>query len=121
LSDAALAVLEGMTEARRRDGYVFPGQRRGQPLAADALQYVLRQICRADSTPHGFRATFRTWVSESTNFPSEVAEMALGHQVGSAVERAYARSDQMEKRRRLADAWAAYCGGERGRLVSIAR
>ena len=75
---------------------------------------------RADSTPHGFRSSFRTWCAEATNFPSELAELALGHQIGSATERAYARSDMMEKRRRLAAAWAADCGGERGRVVSIA-
>jgi integrase len=121
LSDPAVAVIKKMESIRQSD-FVFPGQRRGRPQSADILQFALRRLGRPDVTPHGFRSSFRTWVSESTSFPSEVAEMALGHQVGSAVERAYARSDQMEKRRRLADAWAAYCAGEGGRrVVALAR
>lgn len=62
-------------------------------------------------TVHGFRSTFRDWVAEQTSFPSEVIEMALAHKVGDAVVRAYMRTDQFEKRRALAEAWAAYCDG----------
>ena len=119
LSDPALAVLTEM-QAVRKSHFVFPGRRHGRPFTADVLQYVLRQMGRADLTPHGFRSSLRTWCAEATNFPSELAELALGHQVGTSTERAYARSDMMEKRRRLAAAWAAYCGRERGQVVSIA-
>ena len=63
-------------------------------------------------TAHGFRSTFRDWVAERTNFPSEVAEMALAHAVGDKVEAAYRRDDLFEKRRQLAEAWAQYCDGE---------
>ncbi len=43
--------------------------------------------------PHGFRSSFRDWVAEATNPPHEVAETALGHTVGGAVERSYRRTD----------------------------
>ncbi len=33
---------------------------------------------------------------------------STAHRVGSAVEQAYRRSDQFEKRRQLAQAWARY-------------
>jgi integrase len=64
---------------------------------------------RDDLTAHGFRSTFRDWAAERTNFPSEVAEMALAHMVGTKVEAAYRRGDMFDKRRRLMVAWAEFC------------
>jgi integrase len=60
-------------------------------------------------TAHGFRATFRTWAEEIATFPHAVIEQAMGHQVGGQVERAYRRTDVLEQRRKLMDAWVAYC------------
>jgi integrase len=57
---------------------------------------------------HGFRTSFRTWVQEQTDYPREVAEIALAHVVGNAVEEAYARSDLFGKRRAMTDDWAAF-------------
>ena len=45
---------------------------------------------------HGFRATFRTWAAETTNYPREVCEMALARTLGSKVEAAYNRGDLLE-------------------------
>jgi integrase len=59
-------------------------------------------------TVHGFRSSFRDWAAECTNFPAEVAEMALAHVVDDKVEAAYRRGDLFEKRRQLADAWERY-------------
>lgn len=64
---------------------------------------------RAGITPHGFRGTFRDWVAEQTNFPSEVCELALAHSVGSDTEREYQRGDLFKKSARLMNACAAYC------------
>ena len=75
-------------------------------------------------TAHGCRATFRTWAQEQTNFPREIAEMALGHVVGTEVERAYARSDLLAKRSAIMDAWAKFCATPRpqsGKVVPINR
>ena len=66
-----------------------------------AFLMLLRRMGRDDLTAHGFRSTFRDWAAERTNFPSEVAEMALAHAVGDKVEAAYRRGDLFEKRRRL--------------------
>ena len=60
-------------------------------------------------TAHGFRATLKTWADEVATFPHAVVEMALGHAVGNAVERAYRRTDLLDMRRKLMDAWAAHC------------
>lgn len=59
-------------------------------------------------TVHGFRSAFRDWAAEEGNHPREVAELSLGHKVGSEVERAYARSDLLSKRRELMESWNAY-------------
>lgn len=60
-------------------------------------------------TAHGLRSSFRDWRAERTNFPSEVAEMALAHLVGNKVEAAYRRGDLYGKRQQLMDHWAAFC------------
>ena len=63
-------------------------------------------------------AAFRDWAAEETSFPREVAEAALAHVVGDSTERAYRRGDALEQRRRLMEAWAAFC--RRGCEVSSA-
>jgi integrase len=110
LSDAALRIVGKMAKIRH-DDFVFPGIRTGRPLGSTALFYLLRRIGRGDLTAHGFRSAFRDWVAESTAFPTEVAEMALAHTVGAAVERAYRRGDLFDKRRQMMDAWAHFCEG----------
>jgi integrase len=82
---------------------------RPTPLSDMTLTAVLRRMGRGDLTAHGFRSTFRDWCSEATNYPSEVAEMALAHTVGDKVEAAYRRGDLFERRRRLMQDWANFC------------
>jgi integrase len=99
LSEAALAILAALPRVCER---VFPGL--GQHAILKAVQRVDPAV-----TAHGFRSAFRDWTAERTSFPSEVAELALAHTVGDAVERAYRRGDLLDKRRKLMDAWASYC------------
>ena len=73
-----------------------------------AMPMILRRG-KIDATVHGFRSSFRDWVSEETNHPPEVAEMALAHVIGSKVEAAYRRKDLLEKRRLLLNDWEIYC------------
>jgi len=109
LSDAAMAILGRMTERRVSD-FVFPGRDPGRPLGQGAvLEYLRAPLHRPDLTAHGFRSTFRDWAAERTSYPAEVAEMALAHSVGNAVEQAYRRSDLFDRRRRLMQEWATFC------------
>src|SRR5215831_11802486 len=108
LSEPALSILAAMQEKRESE-FVFPGGKAGRPLSNMALLMTLRQMGRGDITAHGFRSSFRDWVAERTNFPSEVAEMALAHVVSDKVEAAYRRGNLFGKRRQLAEAWARYC------------
>lgn len=80
----------------------------GKPLSIMAIPMALRRA-GVDATVHGFRSSFRDWVSEETNHPSEVGEMALAHTISNKVEAAYRRKDLLEKRRLLMDDWQAYC------------
>ena len=71
------------------------------------LSAVLRRMGVA-AVPHGFRSTFRDWASERTNYPRDVAEMALAHAIGDKVEAAYRRGDLFKKRRLMMTDWAKF-------------
>jgi integrase len=116
LSPKAMTILEEMKPlAQATDGssdgnaFVFPGGKRGQPLSSMAFLMLLRRMKRGDLTAHGFRSSFRDWAAERTNFPSEVAEMALAHTVSNRVEQAYRRGDLFERRRRMMTVWSTFC------------
>jgi integrase len=108
LSASAVAILNLLISVRDSD-FVFPGRKRGRPLSPMALVMVLRRM-KVNATVHGFRSAFRDWVGERSAFPRELAEAALAHLVGDAVERAYRRGDALEKRRELMEAWARFVG-----------
>ena len=89
--------------------YVFPAPRDGPMHAREALR-VLHRLCPDKAVSHGFRSAFSDWAHERTAYPPHVIEQALGHVVGTAVERAYRRTDLFEQRRRLMQQWSEYCG-----------
>ena len=83
-------------------------------LAAVIRRMNKREVVWADDTgkpvvPHGLRATFGTWAQEHTNYPTELREHALAHNVGSATTKSYERGSQFEKRRALMQDWANFC------------
>lgn len=88
--------------------YVFEGQKRNQPLSNMSMLMLLRRMKVEGVTVHGFRSTFRDWAGEVAHVPREVAEMSLAHKVDSNVERAYARSDLLDKRRVLMERWSDF-------------
>jgi integrase len=105
-------VIELLAGLYREDGnaHVFIGSQPGSGLSNMAMTTVLRRMGRGDITVHGTaRSAFRDWAAERTNFPREVAEMALAHVVGDKVEAAYRRGDLFAKRKALMEAWAKYC------------
>lgn len=100
LSPAAIALLE--VQPRTGD-VVFPILKEG------SFRVVLAAFGHGDIDPHGFRSSFRDWSAECTDYPREIAELALAHTVGSEVERAYRRTTLIEKRRELMTQWAQFC------------
>ena len=108
LSELTLAVLDRMEPFRRNsDDHIFLGWRTGRPIGAQWLLKCCNRV-RPGVTVHGFRSSFRDWAAEN-DVSGELAELALAHIVGSAVERAYRRSDRLAERRELAERWAVYC------------
>jgi hypothetical protein len=109
LSDAAVALLRQQEQALLAGtNVVFPSVRDHKPLSDMTLTAVLRRMQRNDLTVHGFRSTFRDWAAEATDYPQEMAEMALAHVVSNKVEAAYRRGDMLEKRREMMQKWAEF-------------
>jgi len=117
LSPAAVDVFN-RAAALRTEGsdLVFYGLKRGRSLSDMTLLKVLRDSGEP-FTVHGFRSAFRDWVAEQTSFAGEVAEAALAHAIPNKVEAAYKRTDFLQKRRKLMEAWAAYCEPRAARNV----
>lgn len=80
-------------------------------LAAGGAGFVDR-VSKRPAVPHGLRSTFRDWVAERTHYPGDMAEVALAHKLGNAVEASYRRGDMIEKRRAMMAAWADYLTGK---------
>lgn len=108
LSGEALKVI---SEARRhaRGGFLFPSQRKGVISDATMARHMERR--GMVERPHGFRTSLRVWAAEVAGVSFEVGETALSHTVGSAVTRAYLRTDYLEQRRDLLDRWARFVAG----------
>jgi integrase len=113
LSKRVIVLLQSLP---REAEWVFPGSQKGKPIHSAAMDMALPRV---DVTVHGFRSTFRDWAAEQTNFPRDVAEMALAHTVGDKTEAAYRRGDLFDKRRQLAEAWAQYCASPRVNFADV--
>lgn len=115
LSKAALDIVnEAKAEGR---GLLFEG-RRGKPLTSRGIELYLDRR-NEPGRPHGFRTSFRTWVQDNDVCAFEVAETILNHKIGSSVERSYARSDLLERRAPVMEAWANFVMNGSGNVVSL--
>jgi len=108
LSGRAVAILRRLERTRGDGEFVFPGHAKGKPLSNMAMGMALRRL-KLGVTVHGFRSSFRDWGGNETTFPREIVETALAHVVGDKAEQAYRRSDALERRRKLMEAWASFC------------
>ena len=109
LPSAALDLLQALQTSQETDELVFSSGGRG--LSNMAMLQLLRRI-EAGKTVHGFRSSFRIWAAEKSGFSSDAAELALAHVSGSIIERTYMRSDLLDLRRELMEAWAGHVSGE---------
>lgn len=106
LCQRSLQILEIAKSNDPKSRYLF--SKNGKHLCNMAMLMLARRLSTG-ITVHGFRSTFRDWVSEETDHSPEVAEMALAHTIGSKVEQAYRRGKLLERRRLLMNDWASYC------------
>ena len=106
LSTGAIAVLKDAQALPTNDSpYIFPnGLTPNRALSENALSYMLRRV-GIPAVVHGFRSSFRDWAAEKTDASFAVMELALAHGVGSSVVQSYARSDLLDRRRRLMQEW----------------
>jgi len=109
LSERALEILTSLHETKKSD-FVFPHPDTLKPLSVNAPRALLKRM-GLDVTLHGFRATFKSWATDNTNFQREVIELALAHKIGNEVEASYLRTSAVEKRRALMEQWSVYCSG----------
>ena len=122
LSDRALAILDALPREAGND-HLFIGAKQGKGLSNMAMLELLRDMAGKGYTVHGFRSSFRDWCAEQTNYPRELAEVALAHALKDKTEAAYQRGDLLEKRRRLMRDWGRYCASPsrpEGRIVEMA-
>lgn len=112
LSKQAIQVIE--RQKGNDDNLVFPSPRDKVVLSDMALTSLLRKIKPPSDVPgriataHGFRSSFRDWCSEQS-YPRDLAERALAHTVSNKVEAAYHRTDLLDQRRPMMQAWADHC------------
>lgn len=118
LCDRAKAIIRQLYEVRTSD-LVFEGQKSGRPISENTMTKAMKTAGAKETTVHGYRASFKTWATEETNFDRMLAEAALSHLVGDETERAYKRGEVVNRRRALMDAWGEYCAssGERADKV----
>ena len=117
LSPSAIAILEKVKGLHEK--WVFPNDKKMGALSNMAMLEVVRgikgykdKVTNKEIVVHGFRSTFRTWVSEATNFPSEIAEAALAHNNPNKVEASYLRSNQYQNRINLMNHFAQLAEGQ---------
>jgi integrase len=102
----ALKLLRDLPIEQGND-HIFVGPIAGGGLSYMAFYRVLARLQQA-ATTHGFRSSFRTWAAEQTSFAREIAKASLAHAIGNAVERSYARTTLLDRRRRLMEQWAKF-------------
>lgn len=114
-------LVELVTEAMKgaRDGWLYPGRKKGKPYSNMAMLKVLERMGYGHITVHGFRSTFRDWVAECTEYADSLAEKALAHAIQNESEAAYRRGDMLERRRKMMADWARFCAGETATIIPI--
>ncbi|MBU2788926.1 integrase arm-type DNA-binding domain-containing protein [Acidithiobacillus sp. VAN18-1] len=117
LAAEAMDILRGLA-VLGSTGLIFPPSRTTKnPISDVAVTKALRRYSEA-GTIHGLRSSFRDWAAEQTHFPRETVEACLAHAIGS-VEAAYRRTDLLERRREVMDAWARYLDEKKSVIVAL--
>jgi integrase len=108
LSPQAIGLLRSLY-TEEDNTCLFVSNRTARTHVAKATVTAALRKAGCTATIHGFRSCLKTWAEEQTHFPGLVIELSLAHKVGTAVENAYRRGDVIVKRRKLMEAWGAFC------------
>jgi integrase len=109
LSKRAIEIINIASYLSENSEYIFANK---DKHISNMAMLALAKRVNPTITVHGFRSTFRDWISEMTDFPREVAEKCLAHTISNQVEAAYRRGDLFNKRITVMETWANYCLNE---------
>ena len=118
LSNRCMEILDEAKNINQGSGYIFEGTKPEKPLSENTFNKLMKEL-GLEVHAHGFRTSFRTWTQEKTHYPNEVAEAALAHSLKDSTEAAYARSDLLEKRTEMMEAWAQFISASKDNIISI--
>ena len=118
LSSRCLEILNEAKKLSDGSNYIFYGYKPNVPLSENIFMNLINNL-NIEVHSHGFRTSFRTWTQEKTNYPNKVAEAALAHKLQDKAEAAYARSDLLEKRREMMQAWCDYIIKPEAKIILI--
>lgn len=112
LAPQALALLADLRPLTGHGRYVFPSLLTGEVcMSENTIRAALRRMGYGndDMTPHGFRAMARTLIAERLpGIPPDVIEAQLAHGKTGPLGTAYDRTEYMDQRRAMMNAWADY-------------
>lgn len=118
LPSRCIEILEEAKTISQGSGFIFEGTKPNKPLSENTFNKLMKEL-GLEVHAHGFRTSFRTWTQEKTNYPREIAEAALAHSLPDKAEAAYARSDLLEKRAEMMEAWAQFISTNTSDVINI--
>ena len=116
LPSRCIEILEEAKKISQGSEYIFEGTKPNKPLSENTFNKLMKEL-GLEVHAHGFRTSFRTWTQEKTNYPREIAEAALAHSLKDKAEAAYARSDLLEKRAEMMEAWAQFISADASDVI----
>ena len=118
LPSRCIEILAEAKTINQGSGFIFEGTKPNKPLSENTFNKLIKEL-GLEVHAHGFRTSFRTWTQEKTNYPREIAEAALAHSLRDKAEAAYARSDLLEKRAEMMEAWAQFISADASEVINI--
>ena len=119
LSTQAKEILHHAQEQHgHSQGVIFPSKRPGKYMPSQTLSALLHRL-HAQTVPHGFRSSIRTWAAEETSLPEPAAEMLLAHTPSSAIVKAYQTSDFFKHRQPAMQEWADFLTQTMGPTIQV--
>ena len=118
LPSRCMEILQEAQTISQGSGFIFEGTKPSKPLSENTFNKLMKEL-GLEVHAHGFRTSFRTWTQEKTNYPREIAEVALAHSLKDKAEAAYARSDLLERRAEMMEAWAQFISSTASDVINI--
>lgn len=115
LSWRMIELLKEQKEKGAHPALVFPSPT-GKVMSDNTMSKLLRDHkVKSDNpdryaTVHGFRATLRTW-GEDHGYSRELMKKIISHTESNILDATYARTDKLELRRPIMEAWADFVYG----------